>query len=149
MADRAPRSLAIDDDEEGGAEEGGADEEGEEGREEGEDAEEDPARREIKWSLPQGMTVAEKPAKLDESLLGVLILMRWAAPHGWVVGKITTQITASTPRLFKNFNFRCTWSDGWTNLLLKPDEYKGGPTAPYGSWVILKKDTEPPQQMQE
>ena len=75
-----------------------------------------------------------------------------AAPFvaiGWVVGKITTQITASTPRLFKNFIFRCTWSDGWTNLLLKPDEYKGGLTATYGSWVILKKDTEPPQQMQE
>ena len=63
----------------------------------------------------------------------VVIFMRWAAPHGWAVGKITNQITAATPRLFKNFNFRCTWTDGWTNNMLKLDEYQGGPTAIYGS----------------
>jgi len=89
--------------------------------------------------LPEGLKVAEKPTKLDDALLGMIILMRWAAPHGWAVGKISTQITASTPRLFKNFNFRCTWTDGWTNLLLKLDEYNGGPAAPYGSWVLLEK----------
>ena len=78
-------------------------------------------------------------------------LMRWAAPHGWAVGKISTQITASTPRLFKNFNFRCTWTDGWTNLLLKLDEYNGGPAAPYGSWVLLEKASPEagPSEMQE
>ena len=93
----------------------------------------------------------EKPTKLDDALLGMIILMRWAAPHGWAVGKISTQITASTPRLFKNFNFRCTWTDGWTNLLLKLDEYNGGPAAPYGSWVLLEKASPQggPSEMQE
>ena len=97
---------------------------------------EDPSQREVKWGLPEGLKVAKKPTKLDDALLGMLILMRWAAPHGWAVGKITTQITEATPRVFKNFNFRCTWTDGWTNTMLKLDEYEGGPTAPYGSWVI-------------
>ena len=32
-----------------------------------------------------------------------------------------------------------SWTDGWTNNLLKLDQYEGGPTAPYGSWVILTK----------
>ena len=35
---------------------------------------------------------------LDEALVGMIILMRWAAPHGWAVGKVTSQITTSTPR---------------------------------------------------
>ena len=74
----------------------------------------------------------------------VVIFMRWAAPHGWAVGRITTRITEATPRLFKNYNFRCTWTDGWTNLnnMLKLDEYEGGPSAPYGSRVILTKASE-------
>ena len=41
------------------------------------------------------------------------------------------QITEATLRLFKNFNFRCTWTDGWTNTMLKLDEYEGGPL-----WLI-------------
>ena len=45
-------------------------------------------------------------------------------------------------RLFKNFNFRCTWADGWTNNMLKLDEYNSGPAAPYGSWVLLTKASE-------
>ena len=89
--------------------------------------------------LPEGLTVVEKPMKLDDALLGMVILMRWAAPHGWAVGKISNQITASTPRLFKNFNYRCTWTDGWTNTLLKLDEYKGGASAPYGSRGFFSK----------
>ena len=129
--------LTIDEQSEGGGEGSGgeAGEEGEEG-EEGAETEEDPSQREVKWGLPEGLKVAKKPTKLDDALLGMIILMRWAAPHGWAVGKITTQITEATPRVFKNFNFRCTWTDGWTNTMLKLDEYEGGPTAPYGSWVI-------------
>ena len=110
--------------------------------EEAAEADEDPTLREVKWGLPEGLKVLEKPTKLDDALLGMIIFMRWAAPHGWAVGKITNQITAATPRLFKNFNFRCTWTDGWTNNMLKLDEYQGGPTAPYGSWVILTKTSE-------
>ena len=139
--------LAID-----GCEGGGEDdEEDEDGGEADREAQEDPSAREVKWGLPEGLTVAEKPTKLDDALLGMVILMRWAAPHGWAVGKISNQITASTPRLFKNFNYRCTWTDGWTNTLLKLDEYKGGASAPYGSWVLLEKASPSvgPSDMQE
>ena len=40
---------------------------------------------------------------LDEALVGMIILMRWAAPHGWAVGKVTSQITTSTPRGHASF----------------------------------------------
>ena len=58
------------------------------------------------------------------------------------VGKISSKITAETPRLFRNFNFRCVWSDGWTNNMLTLEQYAGGPSAAYGSWVILEKGSE-------
>ena len=58
------------------------------------------------------------------------------------VGKISSKITADTPRLFRNFNFRCVWSDGWTNNMLTLEQYAGGPSAAYGSWVILEKGSE-------
>ena len=34
------------------------------------------APREVKWSLPEGLVVAEKPAMLDDSLVGAIIFMR-------------------------------------------------------------------------
>ena len=34
------------------------------------------ALREVKWSLPEGLVVAEKPATLDDSLVGAIIFMR-------------------------------------------------------------------------
>ena len=46
---------------------------------------------------------------------------------------------AATPRLFKSFNYRCSWSDGWSNQMLRLDEYGGGDEAEYNSWVILEK----------
>ena len=55
--------------------------------------------------------MADKPEKLDDALVGLLLFMRWPTPHGWQVGKITSKITPATPRLFKSFNYRCTWSD--------------------------------------
>jgi len=58
------------------------------------------------------------------------------------VGKISSEITADTPRLFRNFNFRCVWSDGWTNNMLTLEQYASGPSAAYGSWVILEKGSE-------
>ena len=45
----------------------------------------------------------------------------------------------SNPRLFKKFNFRIKWIDGWENHLLILDNYSSGPTAPYKSWVLLEK----------
>ena len=48
---------------------------GEEGSEEGGGIAEG---REVKWGiLPEGLSVASKPAALDASLLGRLIYMRW------------------------------------------------------------------------
>ena len=100
--------------------------------EEGEAAGEELCRREVKWSaLPEGLVVADKPEQLDDALVGLLLFMRWPAPHGWQVGKITNKITTSTPCLYRNFNYRCTWSDGWTNLKLSLDEYCGGAEAAY------------------
>ena len=83
--------------------------------------------------------MADKPEKLDDALVGLFLFMRWPAPHGWQVGKITSKITSATPRLFKSFNYRCTWSDGWSNQMLSLDECGGGAEAKYNSWVILEK----------
>ena len=90
--------------------------------------------------------MAAKPTALDDSVLGATIFRRWDAPHGWCVGKISSKITNATPRLFKNYNFRCVWSDGWTNNLLTLEQYAGGPSAAYDSWVILKKGSEEEEQ---
>ena len=38
--------------------------------------------------------VADKPEKLDDALVGLLLFMRWPTPYGWQVGKITSKITA-------------------------------------------------------
>ena len=84
--------------------------------------------------------MADKPEKLDDALVGLLLFMRWPILHGsWQVGKITSKITPATPRLFKSFNYRCSWSDGWSNQMLRLDEYGGGDEAEYNSWVILEK----------
>ena len=99
------------------------------------------ARREVKWGLPEGLKVAEKPTVLNESLVGAKVFMRWAAPHGWLVGVITEKFTISTPRLFAKFNYRIRWFDGWANHNLIHDNYLHGPTAPYNSWVLLEKET--------
>ena len=98
---------------------------------------------------PEG--VAAKPTALDDAVLGATIFRRWDAPYGWCVGKISSKITSATPspRLFKNFNFRCVWSDGWTNNMLTLDQYAGGPAAAYGSWVILEKASAEEEQAEE
>ena len=104
------------------------------------EAEEVAARREVKWYLPEGLVVSPKPTKLDDKLVGSLIFMRWDAPHGWLVGKVTEMFTPATPRLFAKFNYRVKWIDGWENHKLLLDNYMGGPTAPYKSWVLLEKE---------
>ena len=55
------------------------------------------------------------------------------------MGTIKEKFDQSTPRLFKKFNFRIKWIDGWENHLLILDNYSSGPTAPYKSWVLLEK----------
>ena len=98
-------------------------------------------RREIKWGLPEGLKVADKPTLLDASLVGLLVFMRWPAPHGWLVGVVTEKFTNATPRLFAKFNYRIKWFDGWQNHNLLLDNYLHGPDAPYNSWVLLEKMT--------
>lgn len=140
--------LAVDEDEEetgeealGSREEAGEEEVGEEAEVEAEEAEEVATRREVKWHLPEGLVVSPKPTKLDDKLVGSLIFMRWDAPHGWLVGKVTEMFTPrATPRLFAKFNYRVKWIDGWENHKLLLDNYMGGPTAPYKSWVLLEKE---------
>ena len=87
--------------------------------------------------LPEGLEVAPAPAKLDASLIDMLIYMRWPTPHGWLLGKITGKFDQSTLRLFKKFNYRIKWFDGWENHKLILENYNSGPTAPYNSWVLL------------
>ena len=49
------------------------------------------------------------------------------------------QITNSTPRLFKKFNFRIVWSDGSKGpAKLSVDNYGHGEAARYNSWVIFE-----------
>ena len=74
-----------------------------------------------------------------EDLVGQLIYRRWETPHGWLLGKIDKKFDQSTPRLFKKFNYRIKWFDGWENHMLLLDDYNHGPTAPYKSWVLLEK----------
>ena len=119
--------------------------EGEEagGEELGEDGEKDePAeRREIKWSLPEGLNVKAKPALLDAALVGCLIYMRWPTSYGWLIGKVSEKFTTATPRLYSKFNYRVTWQlDGWENHKLNLNNYQSGPTAPYNSWALLEKE---------
>ena len=73
--------------------------------------------------------MATKPVGLTTDLVGSLIYMRWNAPHGWLVGTIKEKFDQSTPRLYKKFNYRVKWFDGWDNHKLDMDNYLSGPTA--------------------
>ena len=65
----------------------------------------------LRWSVPDGFQVADEPAKLDASLVDNHVYMRWEQ-FGWQLGKINGIIIRSTPRLFKQYNFRLVWADG-------------------------------------
>ena len=57
-------------------------------------------------------------------------------------GKITGRFDSSTPRLYKKFNYRIKWFDGWENHKLILENYDHGPTAPYNSWCLLQRPGE-------
>ena len=66
--------------------------------------------------------------------------MRLTFRDGWLLGKIDKKFDQSTPRLFKKFNYRIKWFDGWENRICscstttttaRPRRYK--------SWVLLEK----------
>ena len=67
------------------------------------------ARGEVGATSP-GLKVLPKPAKLDASLVGKLVYLRWESPAGWVLGTVKDEeITRATPCLFKKFNYRVAW----------------------------------------
>ena len=71
---------------------------------EADDAAADPPS-EVKWNLPKGFTLGKEPSKLDASLVGSWIYLRWKS-YGWQLGKIYETVTIARPRLFKKFNYR-------------------------------------------
>lgn len=107
--------------------------------EEGEGAAAVAPRAEVRWSqLDEGLVPLDKPSSLGEEAVGKLIFMRWEN-FGWLLGTITQRITRETPRLHAKYNFRIKWFDGWENHQLLLDNYEGGASAPYNSWVFLAK----------
>ncbi|KAL1499252.1 hypothetical protein AB1Y20_013756 [Prymnesium parvum] len=105
-----------------------------------EEAGEEHSPQEIRWNLSAGLKVLPKPDRLGDEAVGMLIFMRWPE-YGWLLGTITHRITNATPRLFARYNFRVRWSDGWENHKLLLDNYEGGASAPYNSWVLLEKES--------
>ena len=67
---------------------------------EGEDGEGSDKPDPVAWSMPDGFTLGAEPSKLDASLVGKYIYMRWK-DYGWQLGKVYEQITNANPRLFK------------------------------------------------
>ena len=89
--------------------------------------------------MPDGFTLGAEPSKLDASLVGKHIYMRWK-DYGWQLGKVYEQITNANPRLFKKFNYRVVWADtakGPTSL--RVENYAHGSEAALDSWVVLER----------
>ena len=63
--------------------------------------------KDVSWSVPDGFEVADEPSKLDDTLVGSSVYMRWEK-YGWQLGRITDIVTDATPRVFKKFNYRIT-----------------------------------------
>ena len=92
---------------------------------------------EVKWNLPTGFTLGKEPSKLDDSLVGSWIYLRWKG-YCWQLGKIYETVTRATPRLFKKFNYRIQWADNTKGpASLKVDNYAHGEDAAFDSWVLL------------
>ena len=89
--------------------------------------------------MPDGFTLGAEPSKLDASLVGKHIYMRWK-DYGWQLGKVYEQITSANPRLLKKYNYRVVWADtakGPTSLRL--ENYAHGSDAALDSWVVLER----------
>ena len=67
--------------------------------------------KEVSWSVPDGFEVADEPSKLDDTLVGGSVYMRWEK-YGWQLGRITDIVIDATLCVFKKFNYRITWADG-------------------------------------
>ena len=99
---------------------------------------------EVKWNLPAGFTLGKEPSKLDNSLVGQWIYLRWKG-YGWQLGKIYETVTRATPRLFKKFNYRIQWADNSKGpASLTVDNYAHGEDAALDSWVLLVRKEDAP-----
>ena len=88
--------------------------------------------------MPDGFTLGAEPSKLDASLVGKHIYMRWK-DYGCQLGKVYEQITSANPHLFKKYNYRVVWADtakGPTSL--RVENYAHGSDAALDSWVVLE-----------
>ena len=75
----------------------------------------------------------EEPSKLDDTLVGSSVYMRWEK-YGWQLGRITDIVTNATPRVF---NYRIIWADGSKGpAKLCVENYGHGSDARYNSWAI-------------
>ena len=63
----------------------------------------------MRWSVPDGFTVAPEPSILDVSLVDSAVYMRWET---YVADGQDHRVTSGTPRLIKKFNYRIVWADG-------------------------------------
>ena len=113
---------------------------------EGEDGEEGAALsrgiREVRWSVPDGFTVAPEPSILDVSLVDSAVYIcagrrtagRWARSQGW---SRAARLVSS-----RNSTTRIVWADGSKGpAKLQVDNYGHGSHARYNSWVILTPAT--------
>ena len=93
--------------------------------------------KDVSWSVPDGFEVADEPSKLDDTLVGSSVYMRWEK-YGWQLGRITDIVTDATPRVFKKYNYRIIWADGSKGpAKLSVENYGHGSDARYNSWAIL------------
>ena len=51
----------------------------------------------MSWSVPDGFEVADEPSKLDDTLVGSSVYMRWEK-YGWQLGRITDIVIDARPR---------------------------------------------------
>ena len=72
--------------------------------------------KDVSWSVPDGFEVADEPSKLDDTLVGSSVYMRWEK-YGWQLGRITDIATDATPRV------KCSKSS--TTALLRPTAARG------------------------
>ncbi|KAK3249108.1 hypothetical protein CYMTET_41452 [Cymbomonas tetramitiformis] len=96
---------------------------------------------EVAWYIPDGFLVVESFVE-QKNRVGQQILFHWQG-SGWCQGVVKTLLTPAQQRK-TGANFEVKYEDGdRANNLLVADTYAYGESAPYGSWVHLKKTHEP------
>ena len=81
------------------------------------------------------LTTPSTHYRLSDGTVFTSVRRHWAKKENYVC----TCVYHHREVRLKSFNYRCSWSDGWSNQMLRLDEYGGGDEAEYNSWVILEK----------